>query len=448
MSTSAATSAATASPHGFRRLWTATTLSGLGDGLYLMVLPLIALTLTTDPALVAGVRVAQTAAGLAFGLFVGVLVDRFDRRRLVVGAEVLRGGAVLALAAAAAFDALSLPLVFAAAFVVGTAETVVDTAQQAMVPMVVEPDGLRRANGRIYGAQTVTNDFVGAPLGALLFAVAAVVGLAVPGGLYLAAAVVLLGLAGRYRVPRPDTTTTVRRDIREGLAVLWRQTALRRLAVYGAVAGGINMAFFAVFIVFAVGDASAMRLSPFGYSLLITAAAAGAVLGATLADRISRRLSPPVVLTAVVVALGLCFGTPALTPNPYVIGLALAGCGFIAAVGGVVSVSLRQALTPPHLIGRVGAGSRLLALAARPLGALAGGLVAAATSPRTLFVVLAVAILLIVPVTARIPSSWTGPAGDPADPGPDPAAPAAAAVPTAVVPPSDPVESVPQKGIA
>lgn len=391
----------------FRKLWTSSALSSLGDGLYLMVLPLVALTLTTSPSLIAGVRVAQTAAGLLFGLVVGVLVDRFDRRTLMMQAELVRGIAMVGLATATAFGLLTLPMIYLAAFLIGTAETVTDTAAQALVPMVVDKPQLRRANGMVYGVQAVMNDFVGAPLGALLLGLSTVVALAVPAGLYLAGSLALLALTGTFVATKDSgrAATSMLHEARHGLTTLWRDSALRRLALYGTVSNFTNMAFFGVFVVFAVGGASTMGVTGFQYSLLLTAAATGAVTGATLADRLGRVLPARVVLSAVLFALAVCFATPAVTGNPFAVGAALMFSGFVTAVGGVVSTSLRQALTPQDIIGRVLAGSRLLSLGARPLGALAGGAVAQALSPRALFALLAVGVLLALPLTVRVPDA-------------------------------------------
>jgi MFS family permease len=319
----------------------------------------------------------------------------------------VRGIAMLGLTGAAWAHLLNLPMLYGAAFLIGVAETITNTSAQALVPMVVERGRLRRANGLIYGVQTVMNDFVGAPLGAALLTVGTLLALAVPAGLYLGGSLALLALAGafgaRRELPAAKGPASVLHEAKEGLVTLWRDTALRRLALYGAVSAFTNMAFFAVFVVFAVGKASSLHLSSFEYSLLLTAAATGAVTGSALADRLGRLLPPKVVLTAVLVALAVCFGTPALIANPFAVAGALMFSGFITAVGGVVSVSLRQALAPEHLIGRVSAGSRVLSLGAQPLGALAGGAVAEWLSPRGLFAILAVVVLFAVPLTLRVP---------------------------------------------
>lgn len=297
----------------------------------------------------------------------------------------------------AATGALTIAVVFAAAFVVGTAEVVTDTAAQALVPMVVDRPDLRRANGRLMGGQMVMNDFLGAPLGAALVGVATTVALITPAGFYLLAAMALAALPDRrYTVARTETTT-VRADVREGLVALWRDLTLRRLALLGAVSTLTNTAFFAVFVVFALSPA--MGLSGFEYSLLLTAAAVGAVSGSLTAARVGERLRPRVLLSLVVVALALSFATPAVTSNPFLIAGALVVSGVVTATGAVVSMSLRQSLAPENLLGRISAANRLLTLGASPVGALFGGIIAQAATPRGLFILLAALVLTALPLT-------------------------------------------------
>jgi MFS family permease len=387
----------------FLRVWGASTMSTLADGLFLIAVPLVALRITTSPALIAGIRVAQTLPWFVFGLFVGVLVDRSDRRRVMVSAELLRGVALLGLGVAAWAGQLHLGLLYGGAFLVGVAEILADTSAQAMVPMVVEPDRLRRANGRIYATQMVMNDFLGAPLGALLVGVGAVAAFVSPAALYLCAGGLLFTMAGQYRVtPVNATRTSVMTDIKEGLRELWGEATLRRLAVFSSVANLANSAFFAVFVVFAVGARSTMHLSAFQFSLLLTAAAVGAVTGSTAADRLGSRMAPRTVLTVAVLALALCFGTPFLIAQPVVVGAALVVSGFSMALASVTNVSMRQEIVPSRLMGRISAGVRLLSFGMQPIGAVLGGLVATLTSPRTLFGVLAGGVLLLVPLTLKI----------------------------------------------
>nr|MDT0659937.1 MFS transporter [Micromonospora sp. DSM 115978] len=385
----------------FGRVWSATSLANLADGLFLIAVPLIAVTVTSSPALIAGLRVAQTLPWFLIGLFVGVLVDRVDRRRLMLCAEVLRGSALLGIGLVAIVGELNILVLYAAALLVGVAETAAETAAQALVPMVVEPRRLPWANGRLFGTQMVMNDFVGAPLGALLVAAGAAVAVIAPAGLYLAAAGLLLTMRGRFAVARQEPSTVLA-DLREGIGVLVRERTVAQLTVYSVVTNLLNTAFFAVFVVFVVGPASTLRLSGFGYSILIITAAVGAVAGSMAAGRIANLVPPRWVLTAAAVALAICFGTPFLVAEPVAIGAALLLSGFATAVSAVVNTSLRQSLVPSRLLGRVSAGVRFLAYGARPVGALAGGVIAQAITPARLFGMLAVAVLALVPFTTRL----------------------------------------------
>ncbi|WP_165953669.1 MFS transporter [Streptomyces sp. 8K308] len=401
---------------GFAKVWLSASFSNLADGLFLIGAPLVALTVTDSPALIAGLRVAQTLPWFVLGLFVGVLVDRVDRRVLAIYAELLRGSALMLVAAVAAFGELGLPVLYLAVALAGVAETVADTSTQTLVPMVVPAERRRRANGRLMATQMVMNDFVGAPLGSLLVAGSVAVAFAVPGGLYLGAGLILLTLAGRFSVGRAKRQS-VAVDIREGLGVLVRGSVIARLTLYAVVTNLTNTAFFAVFVVYAVGSGSILGLSGFGYSLLLIAAAVGAISGALTADRVARVAPTSVLLTTAVLALAVCFATPYLVRQPVVIGAAFVLSGFAMAVGSVVNTSLRQDLVPIHLFGRVAAGLRFLTFGARPVGALAGGLVAEAITPTRLFGVLAVLVLPLVLVTARLrvpeaaPADTTAPDG-------------------------------------
>ena len=153
----------------FAKLWTANAVSNLGDGVTLVAGPLLAASLTRDPRLVAGLAVAQRLPWLLFSLVSGALVDRLDRRLLMVRVDAARCVAVGLLGVAVLADAASLPLLYVVFFALGTAETLFDNAAVSILPAVVPRAQLARANGRLLGAQMVANELVAPPLGGLLF---------------------------------------------------------------------------------------------------------------------------------------------------------------------------------------------------------------------------------------------------------------------------------------
>src|SRR5918993_529878 len=141
----------------FWRLWTSSTLSNLADGLVKVALPLVALRYTDSPTLIAGLAVVLTLPWLLFALPAGALADRLDRRRIMLAANTARAAALAALAAALAAGAGSIWLLYAVAAVLGTVETLHDTAAQSILPQLVPRDRLSRANGRLFAAEIASN---------------------------------------------------------------------------------------------------------------------------------------------------------------------------------------------------------------------------------------------------------------------------------------------------
>jgi MFS family permease len=158
-------------PGAYWKLWSASAGSNLADGIFWIALPLLAITLTDSPALIAGVTIASRLPWLIFSLVAGALADRLDRRRTMIIVNVARAALLGSLALMAAVGLASLPLLYVVAFALGMAETLFDTAAQSIMPNIVEPEGLNRANGRLYAVELTMNQFVGPPVGGFLAAV-------------------------------------------------------------------------------------------------------------------------------------------------------------------------------------------------------------------------------------------------------------------------------------
>jgi MFS family permease len=277
----------------FWRLRSASTLSNLADGLVKIALPLVAVTLTDSPGLVAGVTLAVTLPWLLFALPAGALADRVDRRIAMATANVVRAATVAALAVTLVLgleSSAAIWALYAVALLLGTAETVHDTSAQSILPQVVPRDRLPRANGHLIAAELTANEFVGPPLGGLLVAAGTAAAFATPAALWAAAVgVLLLLLRGSFAVPREESST-LRAEVAEGLRYLWRQRLLRTLAAMTGLFNFATNATFAVFVLYAVGPSSAMGLTGATFGLLFATLAAGNLIGALLADPIIRRL--------------------------------------------------------------------------------------------------------------------------------------------------------------
>jgi MFS family permease len=379
----------------FWRLWTSSALSNLADGVFKVVLPLVAIRFTKSPTMIAGLTFALTLPWLLFALPAGALADRLDRRRAMLGANTVRAALLLALTLAVAADAGSIWVLYAVALCIGVAETLYDTSAQSILPLIVPRERLSRANGRLHAAELTANQFVGPPLGGLLVPLGAAAAFASPAALWAVAVGVLLAVRGPFRVVR-ERRTTMRADVAEGLRFLWRHRLLRTLAAMVGVSNLASNAVFSILVLYAVGPTSAMGLSDPGFGLLLTTTAAGSLLGSLTAERVERRLGRARSLVLTIVGCTLMVGTPALTADPLVVGAAFFAGGAAIAVWNVITVSLRQRVTPDRLLGRVNSGYRLVAWGTMPLGAAAGGLLAQALGLRAVFAIMAVFTLAML----------------------------------------------------
>jgi MFS family permease len=379
----------------YRWLWGSSALSNLADGVLKVALPLVAVRYTQSPILVAGLTLALTLPWLLFALPAGALADRLDRRRAMVGANLVRATLLGILALCTVADLGSIWLLYAVALLVGTAETIYDTSAQSILPLVVPRERLVRANGRLYAAELTANEFVGPPLGGVLVSAGVALSFAAPAGFWVVAVGLLLLVRGSFRVER-ERRTTMRADIAEGLRFLWRNQVLRTLAVMVGVSNFATSALWSVLVLYAVGPASAMGLSEAGYGLLLTASAAGSLVGSFVAEWLEAHLGRSRSLLLTILATTLNASAPALTANAWLVGAAFFTGGLTIAVWNVVTVSLRQRITPDRLLGRLNSAYRLVAWGMMPLGAVAGGLLSEWLGLRAMFAVMAVLAFTLV----------------------------------------------------
>ena len=366
------------------RAWAASAVSNLGDGVFQVALPLLAVSLTRSPTQIAGIALAARVPWLVMSLVAGALADRLDRRRTMVRVDLVRAALLAGLTVAVAADAASIPLLYVVALALGFAETLFDTASQSLMPALVEPDDLSKANGRLYAAELVTNQFIGPPLGGLLAATALAVAFGITAVGYLLASIALLTLVGSFRPARSGPPTRIRADIAEGVRFVWHHPVLRTL---GTMLGLWNMSFTAtasVFVLYAV-EPGPMGLSQAGFGLLMTSGAVGGIAGSWIAPAVERALGRRRALAASVSIGALSAAIPALTAAPLAVAASFVIAGVASVVWNVITVSLRQRITPDHLLGRMNSVYRLLGWGTMPVGALLGGVLAEAFGLRFVF---------------------------------------------------------------
>jgi MFS family permease len=382
----------------FARLWTAAGISNLGDGVMSAAFPLVVATLTRDPLLVAGATIASQLPWLLFAVVSGALVDRLDRRQVMIVTDLTRAVLVGVLAVAVASDTVTIPLVYVLAFGLGIAETFFDTSSEAFIPALVDGDSLPSANGRLQAVEWVGNAFAGPPIGAALFAVAAALPFGINAISFAVAAALVWSIRGTFSSVR-TSKTTVRSDIAEGLGWLLRQRVLRTLSLMAGVTNLFVMGIVATFVLFAQ---DILGVTDLGYGALLSGLGVGGLTGAMVAPRLVARFGPGTTAQGSVctgILVSIVMGT---TSEAIVAGAMMVLYGASITAWNVVSVTLRQSLTPDRLRGRVAGAARLLAWGAQPLGAAAGGVIASAFGLRAPFFVAAGAWVVMVLVTVRI----------------------------------------------
>jgi MFS family permease len=371
----------------FHKALVASGFANLADGVFQVALPLLAVQLTRSPLLIAGVAIAARLPWLLAPV-AGALADRLDRRQTMLRVNLVRTVLLGGLALAVAADQASLVLLYAVAVLLGVAETLFDTSAQSLLPALVARDDLSRANSRLFAVELLANVFLGPPLGGLLAAAGLALAMGFPAAAYLAGAGCLALIAGSFRpvTDQPAGSTRLRDDVVEGIRFVWRHPVLRPLAV---MLGAQNLAFqavFSVFVLFAVAPGP-MGLSEAGFGTLLAAFGVGSVLGTWLAVPAERRLGRVRILVLSVLLSAVTLVVPVLTTSAVLVGTSFVVSGVAMVLWNVITVSLRQRITPDRLLGRMNATYRLVGWGTMPIGSFLGGALAEWLGLRATFLV-------------------------------------------------------------
>jgi MFS family permease len=366
------------------RLWWANAISSTGDGAFVAALPLLAVTITRDPRLVSVVAAATYLPWLLLSLPAGAVVDRYDRATLMWRAQAVQAAVVTIIAVLVVVHQASIETLAAGGFLLGSAEVIFSNAAQSVLPALVPPELLPKANGSQQVSLTVGESFLGPPAGSLLFAAAAALPFGLDAASFAGSAALVARLPRTGHAPKNARSPKIRTQIAEGLRWLAGHRLLRVVAVLLGIYNFANQMGQAVLVLLAT---QTLHVSTRGYGLLLAASAVGSVIGGLVNPILTRRIGmlPSLVLPALVDAAA--FVGIGLAPGPIVVAALLAVQGFSVAMWNVVTVSLRQRVVPGHLLGRVNSVYRMLGWGLMPLGALAGGFVAHAAGLRAPYIV-------------------------------------------------------------
>jgi MFS family permease len=369
----------------FWRLWTAIAASSLGDGIFTVALPLLALRITRSPLAISGILIASRIPVVLAALPVGTLADRVNRRRLIVAIEMTRFVLLGAFGVLILLGRVNLALIYLTAFVMGGLNIAFDVVGSASLPAMVERDNLVRANAHLLNAEMTAENLVGQALGGAAFAVARSLPF-IADAASLAASAALLN--GAIADSKPAVAgSSAWQDLREGLRWFLGHSLLRQLTIVIASLAfcqGIVLGLLAIYA------RQQLHLSGTGYGLLLAVAGIGTVIGGLTASRLYDRLgSGPTILVAAVI-FGSAYPILAFTHSAVVAAGALLAQEAFVIIGNTASRSLRQRVVPAEIQGRAASANFMIVLSCVPLGALLGGLVAGAFGLRTTFMTAAI----------------------------------------------------------
>lgn len=391
----------------YQLVWTANALSAVGTGMTTAALPLLASIRPPSELVLGTIAAAGLLPGVLLAVPAGLVADRYDRGRVLVIADLLRAVVVVTAAIALLIGDLPGAALALITFLIGAGETVFVTASQSAVPSFVTEDHLDDANGRLQAADDVGREFVGPPLGSLIFRLATWIPFVADAVSYLVSAALLMHLP---RAAPDGELAGADERARPTMAPAWAYFRRNRtLVVLGGAMFVLSLCGSAVLAMLVLLVRNRYSLDPGWFGPALTLIALGATLAGVLAGRVRARVPARWAMAGAVTvnaASYLALGTSHLWP---VAAVALFAWGAAVTFGNITSVGIRQRLIPGELLGRVMGVFRAALGAGGVIGALASGVLASATTVGT---VATVAGLVQLPVVLALVMGLPKGAGD------------------------------------
>lgn len=363
----------------FNRLFSASVISNLSDGLLAVAAPLLAISLTKDPVLISLLSAFVMLPWLLFAIPIGLIVDRSDKRLLVTFTNSMRFITAGLVALAISTDTITIYWLLLATFLIGTCEVATDTAAQSLIPVILEKKNFEKANARLNIAETVIQNFVGAPLSGFLYATAIVLPFILNSLGFLIAAIFVLMIPshlishGSDEAKKEDEKESFISQIKFGLNYLWNNRPLRRLVATTTSLGFFYSLSTSTIILF-ITQTLAVPAKFFG--VLMAGAGSGAVLGGILTPALSKKFGRGRVLSIAIFLSSITVIFQGLAPNVWVFGVIGFVSSFAITNWNILLMSCYQVLIPSDLYGRIHGARRTFVWGVMPVGAFIGGVIA------------------------------------------------------------------------
>ncbi len=359
-------------------LWSGQTVSAIGSQFTGFIIPLLVLALTNSPAQAGLVGALQGVPYIVLSLPAGALVDRWNRKMVMIICDSGRAVNVLTVPVALAIGHLSMAQLYVVALVEGTLFVFFNVAEVASLVRVVGPDQLPGAIARQETTWGISALIGPAAAGALYQAVSAALPFLVDACSYLVSALSLSRIRTQFQADRSVPAGTLRSEMHDALLWLWRQPLLRFVALVTAVG---DFLFSGIGLIPLVIARQQMHASPVTIGLIFTLAAIGGILGSSVAGWVQRRVTFGPALIATEWMLALLYPLLAIAPNPVALGLVRTAMSGTVSVSNTVRLSYQLGCVPDALQGRVNSLTTLLAYGSLPIGEALTGVLLQSIGP-------------------------------------------------------------------
>ena len=362
----------------FNRMWAASIISNLSDGILIAAAPLLAITLTDSTVLISAIGAMVMLPWLLFAIPIGVMVDRVDRRFILAGANATRSAVVGLLALLIATHHVTIYWLLFASFVIGVCEVAADTTSQSLIPQILEEKNFEKGNSRLQISETVIQGFVGAPISGFIYAIAIALPFFINSLGLAVAALLALSIPIKYLqdVRKDDVEKEKKKfvaDMKFGIRYLYNEKVLRRLVVTTASIGVSYSMGTATMVLFIIKE---LELPKQLFGVILTIQSLGAISGAFMAPRLSKKFGRSTVMTFGITSSSAVLLINGFAPNIYFyVALATFGA-FAVSQWNILLMATYQTVIPSELYGRIHGTRRTLVWGMSPLGSLLGGVLA------------------------------------------------------------------------
>ena len=363
----------------FSRIWSASLITNLADGVLKLAAPLLAVSLTEDPVLIGLLSALSLLPWLFFAIPIGVYVDRTDRRRALIQGNILRSIVGIVLAFAIAEDFINIWILLSAIFFIGICEVLVDTTSQSVLPQILDRSEFEKGNSRLQISEVIVAQFVGSPLSGFLYAIA--IGLPFffsTAGFFVAALVIaVIPFKKELSSINPHDVKKEKMgilgDIKFALSFIYRENSIFAIVVVTTSIGFFYSLSNAIAPLFLLKELD-IPVRLFGVVLAIQGV--GALIGSIAAPLISSALGRGRALALNLLLASSMIVLTGLAPNAVVYVVISVIIGFTISIWNILLMSLYQSLIPSHLYGRIHGARRTIVWGLMPLGSVIGGFVA------------------------------------------------------------------------